>query len=100
MAVSVSYGSRVSGAVTFSVRDQGPIIPAQMQESQFNFKPPSGARDEQSGHNSGLSYCAKIVALHGGQIGCESPRMGDTSGGGGSEFFFSVVFEPCEEEDD
>jgi signal transduction histidine kinase len=96
VAVSVSYGSRVSGAVTFSVRDYGPSISAQMQESQFSFKPPSGMRDEQGGHSSGLSYCAKVVDLHGGDIGCESPGKG----GGGSEFYFCIIFEPCEEEDD
>jgi K+-sensing histidine kinase KdpD len=96
VAVSVSYGSRVSGAVTFSVMDHGPTIPAQMRESQFSFKPPSGMRDEQSGQSSGLSYCAKIVALHGGNIGCESPGKG----GGGSEFFFSIIFEPCEEQEE
>lgn len=100
--MSVSYGSRVSGAVTFSVRDHGPTIPAQVQESQFSSKPSSGTRDEKAGHSGGLSYCAKVVALHGGYIGCDSPVKGDTSGerGRGSEFFFSVVFEPCEEDDD
>lgn len=102
--VLLSFGSRVDGAVTFSVRDHGPRIPAQIQEAQF--KPPTGVRDEQSALSGGLSYCARIVTLHGGTLGCESPLVEDSlgttagRGGGGSEFFFSVAFEVYEEEDD
>jgi signal transduction histidine kinase len=80
----ITLSARREGAtgVRFSVRDEGPGIPKELQRRIFDkFFRVSESRDEGAG--LGLSIAREIVLAHGGSIGVESEP------GQGSEFFFT-----------
>ena len=74
VAVSISYGTRVKGAVTFSVLDEGYGIPHSVRESLlYTLAQITKMREAGTGAGTdSMSACAEIVGLHGGTIGCES----------------------------
>ena len=69
--------------VRFSVKDQGPGIPRELQRRIFDkfYRAP-----EQNGEGAGLglSIAREIILAHGGNIGVDSEK------GKGSEFFFTL----------
>lgn len=68
-----------------SVTDQGPGIPANLQDSIFQpFKQVEPATAERRGSGLGLAICHDFVALHGGEIWVESKP------GNGSSFRFTM----------
>ena len=96
--LNVSYGVRSPGWVTFSVVDEGPGISLQDQKNLFvpyvQIRP--GELQRGKGTGVGLAICKEIVALHNGDIGCNSPVKSppfQEGKGCGSEFYFSILFE-------
>lgn len=104
VAVSISYGTRVKGAVTFSVLDEGYGIPHSVRESLlYTLAQITKMREAGTGAGTdSMSACAEIVGLHGGTIGCESNSAENRSGNlvTRSEVYFSIVFETCDEDDE
>ena len=99
--ITVSYGDRVKGCVTFTVADQGEGIPPDMISKLFNdyMQINPGAMQQGKGTGVGLSICKEIVQLHGGKVGCVSKlRVGDDIESGGSKFFFSIPFTIIEDD--
>jgi two-component system sensor kinase FixL len=68
------------GAVTVTVRDSGPGIPAEVREKIFG----AFVTTKQQGMGVGLSICKAIVENHGGRIWFES------SAGNGTTFTFTL----------
>lgn len=67
----------------FAVSDTGPGVPPELRAQLFErFKPASG--DGRLGFGLGLSICARIVKLHGGEIWAAA------ASGGGAEFVFRL----------
>jgi signal transduction histidine kinase len=83
---TITLGARRDGAQTvrFSVRDEGPGIPAQLHRRIFDkfFRISETSGDEGAG--LGLSIAREIVLAHRGAIGLESEPSK------GSEFFFTL----------
>ncbi|MBX9694503.1 MAG: diguanylate cyclase, partial [Cyanobacteria bacterium] len=73
-------------SLNVSVTDEGPGIPAGMEQSIFlPFKQTSWRDSEQKGGAGlGLSICKMIVEDHGGQIGAENTTEG------GATFWFTL----------
>jgi signal transduction histidine kinase len=107
VVVSVTYGTRTPNSVTFAVRDFGPMIPPEVQKdlfkniSQIKFEEwTQSDRESRFGYGLGLAICKEIVQLHGGEIGCECVPRSDTDPSvGGNEFYVTIDFEVCNEED-
>ena len=70
------------GAWRFEMRDQGKGLDARLHTSVF--EPFGRGIDPRAGIGMGLAVCRKIVALHGGEIGVESPP------GQGACFWFTL----------
>ncbi|NQW02071.1 MAG: GHKL domain-containing protein [Rhodospirillales bacterium] len=70
--------------VAFSISDNGLGIPAEAQQSVFNYMERGGTANGESGSGVGLAECKRIVESHGGAIWVESGI------GGGSVFHFTV----------
>lgn len=70
----------------FSVTDNGPGIPIEMQEKLFNkfHQVKTLVRSKEQGSGLGLSLVKEIVAYHGGKVGVVSEE------GKGSTFFFTL----------
>lgn len=104
--ITVSYGDKLKGHVTFTVADQGSGIPPEHLNSLFTsyMQINPGEMQQGKGTGVGLSICKEIVTLHGGKVGCTSKlREGEDINTGGSKFYFSIPFtiiEPAEECDD
>ncbi len=75
-----------NGWTEFTVADQGPGIPAEDRERIFDRFQQAGSDDgrPRQGSGLGLYICKKIVELHGGVIGVDSPEPG------GSLFWFKI----------
>ena len=104
VAVNISYGTHVRGAVTFSVVDEGYGMPETAKESLL-YTLAQIRQMKEAGTESGpdsMSVVAEIVALHGGSIGCDSYSMENKTGNlvTRSEVYFSIIFELAEEDDD
>jgi signal transduction histidine kinase len=64
-------------AVTVTVRDQGPGVPAAYRETIFDpFVRGGGGRHSRSGHGLGLFIARQVVERHGGSIWLEPRRTG------------------------
>ena len=68
------------GAAAFSIRDDGYGIPKEAQKHIFDKFYQDDASRSVSGNGLGLSIAKRIVALHGGDISCQSEE------GAGTEF--------------
>ena len=96
--IHVSYGSRVAGYVTFSVKDYGPGMSSEEQKMLFQPFRQIRPGELQKGRGSGLSLsiCKEIIQLHKGTIGCVSRLRSaascdiNSTKEGGSEFFFNI----------
>lgn len=104
VAVNISYGTHVRGAVTFSIVDEGYGMPETARESLL-YTLAQIKQMKEAGTEAGpdsLSVVAEIVALHGGSIGCDSYSMENKTGNlvTRSEVYFSIVFELAEEDDE
>jgi len=90
VVVDIAVESRDKAAVhlCFSVRDTGPGIPREFQESIFEFFEQAGVGVSRryGGSGLGLSISAQLVQLMGGQITLESEE------GRGATFRFSLPF--------
>ena len=95
VSISATFGSRVKGQVTFSVRGSAPGISLYEQRM---FKHVSQINPEELGKGKssgmGLAICTDIVELHGGTIGC------DSLSGAGTEFFVNLPLELCDDNED
>ncbi len=82
---TITLAARRDGAksVRFSVRDEGPGIPRDLQRRVFD-KFFRGSETSGEGAGLGLSIAREIVLAHGGNIGVESSEAR------GSEFFFTL----------
>lgn len=84
---SITTGYKMSGSksIEFYVRDQGPGIPPEQQETIFDkYARVSRKQDALVGTGLGLHFCKLAVELHNGKIGVESKE------GRGSRFFFTL----------
>ena len=83
---SASVGEKM---VTFSVRDEGPGIPASKQERIFErfYRVDKERSRKTGGTGLGLSICKNSVLQMGGRIWVESPPKSTNTG---SEFFFTL----------
>jgi len=81
--------SIVNKTVIFSVRDQGPGIPASDRERIFErfFRVDKERSRKSGGTGLGLSICRNAVSQMGGSIWVTSPPQGADTG---SEFFFTL----------
>ena len=79
--VALAATSAPLGFVRFSVRDQGPGIPAESVSRVFDrfYRAPGQAK---SGASLGLAIAREIVVAHGGSIACTSEP------GAGADFHF------------
>jgi signal transduction histidine kinase len=102
--ITVSYGDRSKGCVTFTVADQGQGIPEEHIGKLFStyMQLSPGELQQGKGTGVGLAICKEIVTLHGGRVGCSSKvrAAGEDPSSGGSRFFFSIPFTIIEEEDE
>jgi two-component system, NtrC family, sensor histidine kinase KinB len=80
--ITLSAAPEDGGFIRFSVRDQGPGIPADHVSRIFErfYRAPN--QDKRSGAGLGLAIAREIVVAHGGSIACSSTE------GEGSEFYF------------
>ena len=69
-----------AGGVVFSVQDNGPGVPPEMQEKIFN----AFFSTKSDGLGMGLAISRSIVENHGGRLWLES------TGGGGTKFVFNI----------
>jgi NtrC-family two-component system sensor histidine kinase KinB len=81
-AITLSARNEDAKHVRFTVRDEGPGIPRELQRRIFD----KFFRVSESGEGAGLglSIAREIVHAHGGQVGVDSEQ------GRGSEFFFTL----------
>ena len=96
VSISVAFGARVKGQVTFSVRGSAPGISLYEQRTMFKHVSQINPEELGKGKSSGmgLAICTDIVELHGGTIGCESLS------GAGAELFINLPLEVCDEDED
>ncbi len=80
------------GWVRFWVRDTGPGIPLEEQDSLFEKYTRASTGKKAKGLGLGLAYCRLAVEAHGGQIGVSS-RPGE-----GATFYFTLPVAPPESE--
>lgn len=80
--ITLSAAPEEGGFIRFSVRDQGPGIPAESVGRIFErfYRAPN--QEQRSGAGLGLAIAREIVVAHGGSIACTSTE------GEGSEFYF------------
>ena len=80
--ITLSAAPEEGGFIRFSVRDQGPGIPADHIGRIFErfYRAPN--QEKRSGAGLGLAIAREIVVAHGGSIACTSNE------GEGSEFYF------------
>ncbi|HUR59971.1 MAG TPA: ATP-binding protein [Opitutaceae bacterium] len=80
--ITLSAKPEDGGFIRFSVRDQGPGIPAESVGRVFErfYRAPN--QDKRTGAGLGLAIAREIVVAHGGSIACASNE------GEGSEFYF------------
>ena len=80
--ITLSAAPEEDGFIRFTVRDQGPGIPAESVGRIFErfYRAPN--QQKRTGAGLGLAIAREIVVAHGGSIACTS------SEGGGSEFYF------------
>ena len=76
--------------VTFSVRDEGPGIPAQHQRRIFErfYRVEKHRSDHFGSTGLGLAICRNIIRNHGGRIWVQSPNPEETKG---TTFFFTLL---------
>jgi K+-sensing histidine kinase KdpD len=84
--VEVGYDTEDSGRIRFSVKDNGPGIPEEHQNSIFEKFVQLSRKNDGRRYTTGLglTYCKMAVELHGGSIWVES------DGENGSTFIFSL----------
>ena len=80
--VTLSAAPDEGGFIRFSVRDQGPGIPAESVGRIFERFYRAPGQDRRPGAGLGLAIAREIVVAHGGSIACTS-REGE-----GAEFYF------------
>jgi len=71
----------VPKGISLAIRDHGIGIPESFQGKVFDkfFRVPTGDQHDRKGHGLGLSYVAKVINKHGGQIDLKSrPGEGST----------------------
>jgi two-component system, NtrC family, sensor histidine kinase KinB len=80
--ITLSAAPEESGFIRFSVRDQGPGIPAASLGRVFErfYRAPN--QEKRTGAGLGLAIAREIVVAHGGSIACTSVE------GEGSDFYF------------
>ncbi len=82
--ITLSAAPEEGGFIRFSVRDQGPGIPADSIGRIFErfYRAPN--QEQRTGAGLGLAIAREIVVAHGGSISCTSTE------GQGSEFYFVI----------
>lgn len=82
--ITLSAAPDEGGFIRFSVRDQGPGIPADSIGRIFErfYRAPN--QEQRTGAGLGLAIAREIVVAHGGSISCTSTE------GQGSEFYFVI----------
>jgi hypothetical protein len=102
--IIVSFETKISQHITFTVLDEGFGIPEEDQLSLFQaFKQVRpGEINAGRGSGLGLSICKSIVQMHNnGSIGFQSKcRINSDRQTGGSEFYFNIKYVPVSEFDD
>ncbi len=90
--VALRVRARSEMLLRIEVQDTGPGVPADQHHRLFEDFVQLGpnAGPEQQGTGLGLAISARLVALMGGSIGCESPPSG------GALFWVEVPLEPAE----
>ena len=83
--ITVEAREQDGGWWRFEVADRGIGIPAEQRRRIFQPFHRAPAAEGYPGTGLGLAVCARIVAMHGGQIGVEA------NPGGGSVFWFTVA---------
>jgi signal transduction histidine kinase len=87
--ITVGAREQDGGRWRFEVADRGIGIPAEQRDRIFQPFHRAPAAEGYPGTGLGLAVCARIVALHGGEIGVEA------NPGGGSVFWFTVAGVPA-----
>lgn len=102
--INISYHTKIDGFVTFSVKNFGVGLSERAKKNLFKsvvqILPVDLLRGKESG--MGLAICNDIVSLHKGTMGYSTGVSSEdndmsTDTGTGTEFFFSILFEICEE---
>lgn len=85
-SVEAGYEYPADGKITFFVKDRGPGISPEYQESIFNKYFQVNKKKENKGYSTGLglTFCKLAVEAHKGEIGVES------DGENGSRFYFTL----------
>ena len=106
ICLSLSYETKVMNSLTFAVRDYGPGI--SHDDKGELFKPfmqvRPGELQKGLGSGLGLSICKNMIELHRGSIDClsivRSKMDNDDMTKGGTEFFFTILNEVKDNDND